>query len=162
MRKLLSAVAVLGLVATQASAGERNDYGPEFRTYASFSFGASKQQSLGLHYGFRMDHDSRTSSMFGMSRPAVMKVDFSKANGFEGASLYGMPLNPRTYQQMNQFAPGTVTTILWVSGILAAGGIAYATYELQKDTNPNAGSDPCPAPTFAGNQLSANLACVKQ
>lgn len=141
MRKVLLAAA-LGLVVAQVGAAGPGDYTPEFKLYTSFNFGGHQQQSLGLHYGLRMDHDSREPSLFGVKRPAIAQVDFSQASGFEKASIYGMPLTRTPYQQMNFDNPALAAGI-WFGSFAALGGIIYGIHEAAKD-------DAAPTPAAAG------------
>lgn len=144
MRQVLLAAA-LSLVVVQAGAASRDEYTPEFKAYTSFSFGGAQQQSLGLHYGLRMDHDSRESSLLGLHRPAIAQVDFSQASGFEGASIYGMPLSSKGYQRLNLDEPGVGGKLLWFSGFFLLGGAVYGIHEATRgDSTPAPAAPPPP------------------
>ena len=137
MYKVLLAALVGLTVSLQAFAANSDNYTPEYKAYASFSFGGSQQQSLGLHYGLRMDHDSREQSLLGNHKPAIAQVDFSAKSGFESARIYGMPLTAPTSYQMNLIGDdSTVGRVLWFSSYVVIGGIIYWIHELSRNNDP--------------------------
>ena len=149
MRRFFLAAA-MGLFVAQAGAAGTDAYTPEFKAYTSFSFGGTQQQSLGLHYGFRMDHDSREASLLGAQRPAIAQVDFSQSSGFEGASIYGMPLSNKSFEMMNLAEPGVGGKLLWFGSFFLLGGAIYGIHEAAKDdsapqTCTNGSKGPFPA-----------------
>ncbi len=154
---LLAALVGLG-VSMQGIAASPDDYTPEFKAYTTFSFGGSQAQSLGLHYGLRVDHDSREQSIFGGHKPAIAQVDFSQASGFESASIYGMPLKAPTRYQLDLIGEdSTVGRILWFGSFVIIGGIVYGIHEASRNNDTPAST---PAPVVCGeNQTLVNGVC---
>ncbi len=149
MIKVLLAALISATVSMQAVAAHSEDYTPEYKAYASFSFGAPQAQSLGLHYGLRMDHDSREQSLPGIRKPSIVQVDFSGKSGFESARIYGMPLvNPAI--QLNEANDKSVgEKMLWFAGWFLLGGVVYGIHELtyqHNDTPPPPAAKPAPPP----------------
>lgn len=147
MHKLLLSALLGAGVSMQAVAANQDDYTPEFKAYTSFSFGAPQSPSLGLHYGFRVDHDSRDAAQFGLSKPSIVQLDFSQKSGFESARVYGMPLTAPPIQLNAAGEPGVGEKILWFSGWFVLGGVIYGIHEWTYDRNPaTATATPPPPP----------------
>lgn len=140
MQKLLLTALLGAGISLQAVAANSDDYTPEFKAYTSFSFGAPQAQSMGLHYGLRMDHDSREQSLLGNHKPAIAQVDFSQKSGFESVRIYGMPLTAPTYQTNLIGEDSTWGRMLWFGSWFALGGIVYGIHEWTQG-----GSTPAPA-----------------
>lgn len=98
MRKLLVATMMCAGVVMQAQSANLDSSAPEMKAYLNFDFGAPQAQSLGLHYGFRMEQDSRYRALLGNSLPALMQLDFTSAHGFDSAKLNGVSLLKRSVQ----------------------------------------------------------------
>lgn len=153
MRKLIWTVLMAVGVSVQASAANSDDYAPEFRAYTSFNFGAASAKSLGLHYGLRMDNDSRANESFFSNRLAVAQVDFSADKGFESARVYGMPLVSQAAWLNAAGETGLGTKILWMSGYVVIGGVIYGIHEWSKG-----GSTPAPAAPQQQNNCNMAMA----
>jgi len=128
---------VSAAIAAPAMAADPQDRTPELRSYVQFQFGAAAPIRDSLHYGLRIDHDSRIQD-----RPhaAIAQLDFS-ANGFSTASVNGLPFaRSVSLQQNDGYEETRWTAIDW--GLLAAGvvGLGYVVYEVS-DSN-DTSSDP--------------------
>lgn len=106
MHKLLVAGFMSTGIIMQAWAANTEDYQPEMKAYVNFGFGAPQVQSLGLHYGFRMDHDLRYQAEIGRIMPALMQLDFTAAQGFDSALINGQPFLKRNVQMNQDGDPG--------------------------------------------------------
>lgn len=155
MYKVLLAALVSLVVSMQAFAANSDDYTPEYKAYASFSFGAPQAQSLGLHYGLRMDHDSREQSLFGSHKPAIAQVDFSSQSGFESAHIYGMPLTAPAMLLNETDERSKTEKVLWFSGWFLLGGIVYGIHELTRNND----STPAAAPPAPGGGCPGGPKC---
>lgn len=154
MRKLLIASMMSAGVIMQAQAANTDLYTPQMNAYVNFSFGAPKAQSLGLHYGLRMDYNenfkatiSRSmSSSVSNALPPLLQMDFSANTGFTNAKLNGLTFMKRIVtlnQNGEEGAAGvegsggsafsSFTTVDW--GILAAGvvGVGFGVAQVAKN-----------------------------
>ena len=138
MRKLLVATIMSAGVVMQAGAANTEQYAPEMKAYLNFGFGAPQAQSLGMHYGFRMDYDQRLQIAMGHILPSMMQLDFTSTSGFSSALLNGQPFLKRVVQ-LNQdgdasapAAGSAYTTMDW--GLLAVGvvGIGFGISQVVK------------------------------
>lgn len=155
MTKVLLAALIGAIVSMQAFAANSEDYTPEFRAYTSFNFGAPQTQSLGLHYGFRVDHDSREQSLLGLHKPAIAQVDFSQQSGFESARIYGMPLTAPSTNQMSLIGDDSPWgRTLWFGSWFVLGGIIYGIHEWTHN-----GSSAPAAPATCDNGSTNPPAC---
>lgn len=134
MIKVLFAALIGAAVSVQAVAANSDDYTPEYRAYTSYSFGAPQTRSLGLHYGLRMDHDSREQLLASAHAPAIVQLDFSGRSGFEGVSIYGMPLTSRVLQLNETEEKSKTEKVLWFSGWFLLGGVVYGIHEWTKSS----------------------------
>ncbi len=140
MKKFALAAGVAVLVATvtaPAVAADPLNRSPEFRSYLQFQFGGETPALDSLHYGLRIDHDSRISDQ---PLPAIAQMDFG-VRGFTMASVNGMPFVRRlTLQQNDGYEESRWTAIDW--GLLAVGvaGLGYLAYTVS-DSN-DVTSDP--------------------
>lgn len=142
MIKALLSVFISAAVSLSALSAPKDENSPEFRAYTSFSFGAPQGHSLGLHYGLRMDNDSRISQVNSFDKAAVVQVDFSQKSGFESAHLYGIPLTTPSLMLNEAGDPSVTTKLLWFGGLFILGGATYGIHEWAH----SGGSDPAPAP----------------
>jgi opacity protein-like surface antigen len=135
---LAAGLAVLGAAAaTPAIAADPQDRTPEFRSYLQFQFGGATPALDSLHYGLRIDHDSRLADR---PMPAIAQLDFG-ARGFSTASVNGLPfVRSLSLQQNDGYEETRWTAIDW--GLLAAGvaGLGFIVYEVS-DSN-DTSSDP--------------------
>ncbi|MDR3416293.1 MAG: hypothetical protein P4L83_08910 [Nevskia sp.] len=99
MRKILVTIITAGTAgvvwADAANQGQFQQFReqPEARAYLSYSFGGSAgEHSLvaPLHYGLRLDRDSRLQQTAAASLPAVFQLD-RDSRGATLASAYGLP-----------------------------------------------------------------------
>lgn len=73
--KRASVVAIgIGLVVGAAVAASKDEATPEARAYFGFSFGGGKAVPRALHYGLRVDHDSRFNSA---EQPPLVQLDYT-------------------------------------------------------------------------------------
>ena len=158
MRKLLVATIMSVGVVMQAGAANTEQYAPEMKAYVNFGFGAPQAQSLGMHYGFRMDYDRRLQAAMGHLLPSMMQLDFAADTGFNSALLNGQPFLKRVVQ-LNQdgdagaAAGSTYTTLDW--GLLAVGvvGIGFGISQVVKTSE---SPDPVTT-TTASNGAGGNV-----
>ena len=136
MRKFLIAASVLaGLgIGTLASAANSDDIvGQSAKAYMNFGFGGKDSSLPGnFHYGLRLDHDTRTSQMGQMSRPAIMQVDFNAKNGFSSALVNGVPFASHVSRFDEDGSDTSYTMLDW--GLLAVGavGLGFGIAEVLK------------------------------
>ncbi len=161
MRKLLVATTMCAGVVMQAQAANLDPYAPEMKAYVNFGFGAPKVKSLGLHYGFRMDHDRQYQALVGRALPALMQLDFTGASGFDSALINGQPFVKRIVQLNADGDPaapadGTssggglfsdFTVVDW--GLLAV-GVAGIGFGIAKVAKVDESDDPKTTTTAAG------------
>jgi hypothetical protein len=96
MRKMIAA-ATFGLVLGVAGATAGDEMTPEGRAYFGMSFGGERAAPRDLHYGLRLDHDSRHSLEGGLTPPPVMQFDFTP-RGFSDARVNGLSVIKRQYR----------------------------------------------------------------
>ena len=130
MLKYALSALVCMFVSSWSLASNNEDYSPQFKAYTNFNFGAPKAQVSGFHYGLRIDQDSREQLVFGVHKPSILQVDFSKESGYESTKLYGMPLAAPKYQTDLIGADSTLGKTLWFGSIFILGGVVYGIHEL--------------------------------
>ena len=153
MRKLLVATMMCAGVVMQAQSANLDSSAPEMKAYLNFDFGAPQAQSLGLHYGFRMEQDNRYRALLGNSTPALMQLDFTGAHGFDSAKLNGVSLLKRSVQ-LNEgedaAAPADSTGGMFSNftvadwGLVAVGVVGVG-FGIAKVAKSNESPDPKPA-----------------
>jgi pyruvate/2-oxoglutarate dehydrogenase complex dihydrolipoamide acyltransferase (E2) component len=97
MRRLIrTGIAAAGFVLALgvASATDRDAQTPESRAYFSLSFGGERVAPRNLHYGLRLDHDSRFVD--GTTAP-LMQFDFTR-RGLHDAQLNGLSVLKQSYR----------------------------------------------------------------
>jgi pyruvate/2-oxoglutarate dehydrogenase complex dihydrolipoamide acyltransferase (E2) component len=98
MRRLIrtSGIAAAGFVLALgvASAADRNEQAPESRAYFSVSFGGERFAPRELHYGLRLDHDSRYADP---STLPLVQFDFTR-RGLHDARVNGLSVLTQRYR----------------------------------------------------------------
>lgn len=152
MRKYVVAGLAAGWIGAAFAAGspedQFNQYSAQARAYMTYDFGGAphRNQALPLHYGFRVDSESRLAEerytgLTDRRLPALVQVDFA-ANGQRLALLNGLPFAGRSVvlQQDGdssapapaQGEPGGFTWFDWGLLIAGLGGVGYIIAEVSK------------------------------
>lgn len=97
MRKLIAAATFMLSLAVAGAAGAASDeQSPEGRVYFGASFGGERVVPRNLHYGLRLDHDSRFLEGASVS-PPLMHLDFTR-RGLNDARVNGLSVLKRQYR----------------------------------------------------------------
>jgi hypothetical protein len=96
MRKMI-AVATLSLVLGVAAAAGPAEDTPEGRAYVGFSFGGTRLAPRDMHYGLRLDHDSRDYGDRASMPAPFAQVDFTRA-GLADARINGLNVLKKGYR----------------------------------------------------------------
>jgi hypothetical protein len=180
MRKYLIAATAAGWIGLAFAAGNTPDeqfqqYSAQGRAYMTYDFGGARRANdaaLPLHYGFRVDSESRLAEerytgLTDRRVPAVMQIDFA-ADGSRLASLNGVPFAGRSFMQRQNgdtspdagsagaatTEPGGFTWFDWTLLAVGVGGVGYIIAEVSKGKD---SPDPKPASTTTGGTLSGLL-----
>jgi hypothetical protein len=181
MRKYLISAGIASWVVVGVAAGGGPDdqlqqYSAQGRAYMTYDFGGARRSNdapMPLHYGFRVDSESRLAEerYTGVTDhrfPALMQMDFA-SDGSRTASVNGIPFagralvlrqndgsSPDSGAPTATSEPGGFTWFDW--GLLAVGlgGLGYIIAEVSKGKD---SPDP-PPPATAGTTTGAATAAV--
>jgi hypothetical protein len=157
MRKYMVAAMATGWIGIGFAAGTTPDeqfaqYSAQGRAYLSYDFGGprrSNDAAMPLHYGFRVDSESRLADerytgLTDRQMPAMLQLDFA-ADGTRIARLNGIPFAGRSYiLRQNDGSPdsgapaaatgepGGFTWFDWGLLAVGVGGLGYIIAEVSK------------------------------